>query len=528
MSGNDSDHHVTLSGSPLRIADVVAVARAGRTVALADDTRAAMERSRAAVHEAIAEGRPVYGVSTGFGALADVAISPEDRAALQVNLLRSHAAGVGPPLPDDVVRAALLLRAQALARGYSGVRPIVVERLIDLLNARIHPVVPEQGSVGASGDLAPLAHLALPLIGEGQVRWRDEVLPAENALAEAGITPITLEAKEALALINGTQIITALLALAVADSERLLRAAEIAAAMSFEALGGDPAALAAQVHQIRPHAGQVATAARMRNLLERDGTLPRPRRGAVQDAYTLRCIPQVIGPVRDALEHVRQAVEIEINAVTDNPLCFPDDTGVVSGGNFHGHPVALPADYLKVAVASLGTFTERRIASLVDPRSSRLPAFLVPEPGINSGFMIAQYVAASLASENKTLAHPASVDSIPTSADIEDFNSMGTTAARHLARVVANTETIVAIEVLCAAQALDLSEREPWGIGTQAAYRAVRAQIPFLERDGPPLHQLIETARDLIRSGTLQQAVDAALVQSPGSATAQEIEEGGV
>lgn len=528
MSASSNDHAVALNGDALQIRDVVAVAREGRAVVLGADARAAMERSRAAVLAALEADRPVYGVSTGFGALSNVTISSEDRAALQVNLLRSHAAGVGVPLPDDVVRAALLLRAQALARGYSGVRPVVVQHLLALLNAKIHPVVPEQGSVGASGDLAPLAHLALPLIGEGQVRCGGTVQPAATALTAAGISPLVLEAKEALALINGTQIITALLTLAVADTERLVRAAEIAAAMSFEALGGNPAALAAPIHQLRPHPGQVSVAARMRVLLERDGRLPPPRGASVQDPYTLRCIPQVVGPVRNVLGHVRQAVAIEINAVTDNPLCFPDEPGVVSGGNFHGHPVALPADYLKVAVASLGTFTERRIASLVDPRTSNLPAFLVPEPGINSGFMIAQYVAASLASENKTLAHPATVDSIPTSADIEDFNSMGTTAARHLARVVANTETIVAIEVLLAAQALDLARHEPWGAGTQAAHRFVRDRIPFLERDGPLIYELIDAAREMVRSGALQQAVDAALFQPADQDESQHTEGDGV
>ncbi|MDI3339220.1 MAG: histidine ammonia-lyase [Sphaerobacter sp.] len=514
MTTKHGSDAVVVGGRPLRIPDVVAVARHSRRVHLAPEARAAMERSRAAVIRALHDDRPVYGVSTGFGALANVRISPDDRAALQVHLLRSHAAGVGEPLPDEVVRAAMLLRAQAVARGYSGVRPVVVERLLDLLNADIHPIVPDQGSVGASGDLAPLAHLALPLIGEGHVRVQGTVQPAASALQAAGIAPLVLEAKEALALINGTQIITALLALAVADTQGLLRAAEIAAAMSFDALGGHPTALAAPVHQVRPHPGQVSTAARLRALLQRDGCLPRATRDAVQDPYTLRCIPQVLGPVRGALESVQETVHIEINAVTDNPLCFPDDTGVVSGGNFHGHPVALASDYLKLAVASLGTFTERRIASLVDPRSSGLPAFLTPSPGLHSGLMLAQYVAASLAAENKVLAHPSSVDSIPTSADIEDFNSMGTTAARHLARVVANTETIVAIEVLCAAQAIDLTGRPPWGVGTEAAYRVVRSRIPFLDGDDRPLHELIGTARDLVHSGTLQHAVEAALGES--------------
>lgn len=499
-----------LGGHPLRVSDVVAVARANAPVQLAPGALKRIERGRAVVTRALEAGEPIYGVTTGFGALASEVISPEKRAQLQVNLLRSHAAGVGAPLPTEVVRAALLLRAQALAQGYSGVRPVIVERLIDLLNAGIHPVVPEQGSVGASGDLAPLAHLALPLIGEGLVEHQGSVQPAGEALAAAGIEPVTLAEKEALALINGTQIIAALAALATADTARLLRAAEIAAALSFEALNGHTAAFAPVIHQVRPHPGPVAVAARMRVLLERNGVLPPSRADTIQDPYTLRCIPQVIGPVRNALAHVRQGVQIELNAVTDNPLCFPEGDVVLSGGNFHGHPLALQCDYLKTAVASLGAFTERRIARLIDPAASGLPAFLVEEPGINSGFMLAQYTAASLASENKVLAHPASVDSIPTSANVEDYNSMGTIVARNLSRVVANTQSIVAIELLCAAQALDLRKQRPWGNGTTAAYHLLRSRIPFLAQDGPLLHEFIEAATELIRSGELQRVVDEA------------------
>ncbi len=506
---------VEVGARPLTVDDVVAVARGGARARLTDAAREAIERGREVVVRALEEGRPVYGVTTGFGALSDVPIPAEDRERLQRNLLRSHASGTGAPLPDDVVRAALLLRARALAQGYSGVRPIVVERLLDLLNAGIHPVVPAQGSVGASGDLAPLAHLSLPLIGEGQVRVDGRVQDGREALRAAGIEPLVLEAKEALALINGTQIMASLAALAVADSQRLIAAAEIAVALSFEALEGHPEAYAPELQGLRPHPGQIAVADRLRALLATDGPAKRLARRPIQDAYTLRCAPQVLGPIRSAIDHARATIEVEVNAVTDNPLCFPDTGEIVSGGNFHGHPVALVCDYLKTAIASLGTYAERRIASLVDSRSSGLPAFLTPAPGLNSGYMIAQYVAASLASESKVLAHPASVDSIPTSADIEDFNSMGTTAARHLAQVVANTTRIVAIELLCAAQALDLAGRRPLAPATAAAYDAIRQQVPFLTSDDRSIHDLIERAAALIAEGALEDAVEATLAAPP-------------
>lgn len=516
----EGDHPaVEIGGEPLRVHDVVLVARERRRADLSAQARAAIERGRGVVTAALESGQAVYGVTTGFGALKNVQISAPDQSRLQHNLLRSHAVGTGTPLPDDVVRAALLLRAHALAQGYSGVRPVIVERLLDLLNANLLPVVPSQGSVGASGDLAPLAHLALPLIGEGQLRVDGEVVPASQALAAAKIEPLTLEAKEALALINGTQIITSVAALALHDSAQLLRAAEIAAALTFEALDGNPAAFAPQVHQLRPHPGQMAVAARMRVLLERDGQMPPRDPRNIQDAYSIRCIPQVIGPIRNALSHARQTMQIEINAVTDNPLCFPDTGEVISGGNFHGHPLALMCDAVKTAIASLGVFTERRIASLVDERSSGLPAFLVPNPGLNSGMMIAQYTAASLASENKVLAHPASCDSIPTSADVEDYNSMGTIAARHLAQVVANTTRIVAIELVCAAQALDLRGRPPWGSGLERAYRLIRSRVPFMANDDRPLHELVDAALDLITSGELHAVVDADGPETGGTNT---------
>ena len=505
------DAPVEVGGKPLDVDTVAEVARGGRTARLAGGAEAQIERGRAVVERALADERMVYGVSTGLGALSDTRLSGEERVTLQANLLRSHAAGTGEPLPDDAVRAALLLRAHALAQGYSGVRPLVVRRLLELLAADIVPIVPSQGSVGASGDLAPLAHLALPLIGGGRVRVHGVERRSVDALAAAGLAPIALEAKEALALINGTQITCALATLAIVDAAGLLDVAEVAAAMSFEALGGHASALAASIQRLRPHPGQLAVAARLRALLSRDGSLPAGGRRAVQDRYTLRCIPQVLGPIREAINHVRRTVEVEINSVTDNPLCFPDSDEILSGGNFHGHPLALACDYLTAAIASLGSFTERRIYTLVDPDTSGLPAFLTPLPGTNSGFMLAQYVAASLAAENKVLAHPASVDSIPTSAGIEDYNSMSTTAARHLSRVVANSTRIVAIELLCAGQALDLRGNPTSGTGTSAAHDVLRQRVPFLERDDREMHELISASESVIRSGEIQAAIRNAL-----------------
>ena len=502
---------VEIGSRPLGIADVVAVARGKASVVLTASTRDVIARGRTVVDRAVASGNLVYGVSTGLGALSDTRISADDRQILQANLLRSHAAGTGAPFADDVVRAALLLRAHALALGYSGVRPVVVERLLALLNAGIVPLVPCQGSVGASGDLAPLAHLALPLVGEGRVRVGGVEMAAGAALAAAGLSPLTLEAKEALALINGTQITAAVAALAVHDAETLFEVAQIAAAMSFDALGGHVDALSDQIQRLRPHPGQMAVAGRMRELLSRGGTPPVGGRRAVQDRYSLRCIPQVLGPVLDALGHVRRTVEVEINSVTDNPLCFPDSGEVISGGNFHGHPLALTCDYLAVAVASLGAFTERRIFTLVDPAASGLPAFLTPSPGTNSGFMIAQYVAASLASENKVLAHPASVDSIPTSAGIEDYNSMSTIAARHLAQIVDNVARIVAIELVCAGQALDLQPGDIRSTAVSAAHGALRRRVAFLPADDREMHTVIGAALDALWSGEMPSAVRDAL-----------------
>jgi histidine ammonia-lyase len=517
---------VVLTGADLTVADVEAVARAGAPAALDVHARARMEEARAVIEELLADGAVVYGVTTGFGDLATTFVEPARSAELQEHLLMSHAVGVGVPFPREVVRAMLLLRANTLALGHSGCRPVVVDRLVAFLEQGLHPVVPEQGSVGASGDLAPLAHLALPLIGRGQVELHGQVLPALLALREVGVEPLRLEAKEGLALLNGTQMMSAIGALLLADADRLVRTASVAAAMSVEALLGTDVAYAAAYQLARPHPGQVAVAAEMRHLLRESG-LQRSHHASehkVQDPYSLRCVPQVHGAVRDALDHLRRVLDIELNSATDNPLVFPgggvadEDTlatgggRVISGGNFHGEPIALALDFAKLALAELGSISERRTALLVDPRlNGGLPAFLVQSSGIDSGMMVYQYTAAALVSENKVLAHPASADSIPTSANQEDHVSMGSIAARHARRVLEHVERIVSIELVVAAQALDLrlaiaggapddtAAAEP-GAGVREAHRRIRGRVAHLGEDREPGPDLA-AALELVHAG---------------------------
>lgn len=497
----------------LRLEDVERVSRGRQRVALTDNARTRMETSRALIERMIRSGDAIYGVTTGFGSRSDTRISPEELTAIQARTLRSHAAGAGEPLPEDVVRAAMFLRANMLAQGYSGVRPLLAEQLLALLNLDLTPLVPAKGSVGASGDLAPLAHLSLPLIGEGLLRLDGHVLPATDALDSVGLEPIELSAKEASSLVNGTEISLALAALAVADALRLQEAAEIAAAMTFQAIGGHSTAYREDLQSLRPHPGQVRTAARLRSLLQTEGGhLPSPGRRPIHDIYTLRCVPQVLGAVRTALEQALDVIEVELNSVTDNPVCIVESGEVLSGGNFHGHPLAVTCDSLKIAVASMGVFSERRIASLLDPRSSGLPELPTPSAEGNSGFLLSQYVAASLASENKVLAHPASVDSITTSAGAENYSSMSATAARHLRLVVSNTFRIIAIELACAAQALDLTAGEAdWGLGVRAAHRAIREEVPFLRSDSVVLGDLLGRVEELIRGGIVQSVTNESL-----------------
>jgi histidine ammonia-lyase len=537
---------VVLTGADLTIADVEAVARGDAVARLDVHARARMDESRAVVERLVAAGEVVYGITTGFGDLAGTHIPPADARQLQENLLVSHAVGVGAPLPRDVVRAMLLLRANTLALGHSGCRPLVVDRILAFLEAGIHPVVPSQGSVGASGDLAPLAHLALLLIGRGEVELGGQVMPGLLALRETGIEPLTLEAKEGLALLNGTQLMSALGALLLADADRLARTASVAAAQSVEALLATDVPFAAVYQLARPHPGQIAVAAEMRHLL-RDSGLMASHHGSshkVQDPYSLRCVPQVHGAVRDALDYLGRVLDVELNSATDNPLIFPEGgaaaadvaaTGgglVISGGNFHGEPIALALDFAKLAIAELGAISERRIALLLDARlNGGLPPFLAPASGLNSGMMLLQYTAAALASENKVLVHPASADSIPTSANQEDHVSMGPIAGRHARDVLANVERILAIELLVGAQALDLRLALTEGVarsaagatpgpvpgrGVAEAHRRIRSVIAPLLVDRE-MGADIAAARALVNSGELAGLVEAPRAATPGA-----------
>jgi histidine ammonia-lyase len=469
------------------------------------------------VEQLVAGGEVVYGVTTGFGAFKDRTITEEQSALLQRNLLFSHSVGVGPPLPEDVVRATMLIRANTFAKGYSGIRPRTIQGLLDLLNRAVHPIIPAQGSVGASGDLAPLAHMALVLIGEGEAILSGQCMSGAEALRRAELEPVTLAAKEGVALINGTSVMTAIGSLALEQAAMLLRTADVVAALGFEALGASMNALDARLHRARAHPGQGHCAAHMEAILEGSGFVRSGKDPCVQDAYTLRCVPQVHGAVYGVTWHVRDVLEIELNAATDNPLIFQQGEGYVAipGGNFHGEPVALAMDYLSVALADLGNMCERRIARLLDPATNggMLPPFLTEQGGLNSGFMMVQYTAAALASENKVLAHPASADSIPTSANAEDHVSMGTTAARKARQVVEHLETIIALELLCAAQGIDFrlrgSPSQHLGRGTQAAYDVLRQAVPFLAGDDF-MYPHVQNAKRLVCEGRIAQAAEEA------------------
>jgi histidine ammonia-lyase len=475
---------VLLDGEQLTLEDVERVACRGASVALCPEARPKVLAARAVIENALAAERKIYGVSTGFGPLSDVLINGEDRDALQANLLRSHALGTGNPMGVAETRATILLRANVLAKGHSGVRPEIIELLCALLNRRIHPVIPERGSVGASGDLAPLAHLALVLIGEGEAFYEGQRLPGAEALRHAGLSPVALKAKEGLALINGTCGLTGIGALAYARSVRLVQLADVAGAMTLEALRGSFVPFDARLQAVRPHPGQIATADNLRRLLqESEINLSHKDCGKIQDSYTLRCIPQVHGAVRDALGFAGAVLAREVNAATDNPLVFPDSKAVLSGGNFHGHPVAVAMDLVAVALAGLCGFVERRIERLVNPQLSELPAFLVEASGLNSGFMMAQISAAALVAEARLLASPASVQSIPTSGNKEDFVSMGWLAAVKAAQVADRLATILALEFLCATQGLDFLRPLRAGRGPHAAYKCLRRAVPHLTAD---------------------------------------------
>jgi histidine ammonia-lyase len=500
---------VLLTGNDLTFAQLYAVALRGETVGLAPAAVERMNASRGVVERLVASGERAYGINTGFGKLASVRISPEQVRQLQVNLVRSHASGVGAPLTETETRALMVLRANALAKGLSGVRPRVVETLCQMLNAKVHPVIPSQGSVGASGDLAPLAHLAHVIIGEGQAVFRDETSSGNEAMKRAGITPLELEAKEGLSLLNGTQGMLALLSLALHEADILVDSADVAASLSLDALRGSPGAFDARIMHARAYAGAATTARNLAHL--NDGSQIRESHRAaekdprVQDAYSLRCTPQVHGAVRDSLTQAREIAAVELNSATDNPLVFVghgNDGDIVSGGNFHGQPLAMAADQVAIALATLGGIVERRVEQMTNPLTSMLPAFLTPEPGLNSGFMIAQVTAAALTSENKALATPHSVDSISTSGNQEDYVSMGMSGARRLDRMLNNLRNTIAIELLCACQGIDLLAPLKTGKLATKAYEAVRAKSRMLSVDRP-LAADIESVAISIANGAI-------------------------
>lgn len=499
---------VILDGETLSLEQVVAVARYGAKVDLHPIAKEKVLKSRLFVDDLIEGNKTIYGINTGFGMFSNVLISKEDTKKLQRNLIMSHATGVGDPLPPEVVRVIMLLRANALAKGFSGIRLTTLEMLLKVLNAEIIPIVPEKGSLGASGDLAPLAHMVLVLIGEGEAFNRGRRMSGQEALAQVGIEPVVLEGKEGLALINGTQVMTAIAALAVWDAEILWESANITAALSFEALEGILDAFDPKIHAVRPHKGQVDVAQQIRTLTAGSTFIAGEHRPRVQDAYALRCIAQVHGSSGDAVTYVKKVVEVEMNSATDNPLIFPEEKQVLSGGNFHGQPLALAMDFLGIAVAELANIAERRLERLVNPNLSGLPAFLTPDGGLNSGFMIVQYSAASLVSENKILAHPASVDSIPSSANQEDHVSMGTIAARKARSIIENTAQVLGMELLAACQGVDLrngKEEQQLGKGSEGAYRILRSKVDMLREDRV-MYLDIAVAKELVSSGKLVKA----------------------
>lgn len=493
---------IQIDGEHLTLAQLLDAALRGCRAEIAPAAGERMKASRAVVERVVESGATVYGVNTGFGKLASVRISREQIQELQLNLVRSHACGVGAPLSEAETRAMLLLRANAIAKGFSGVRPIVAETLCAMLNAGVHPVIPCQGSVGASGDLAPLAHLALVAIGEGEAVYHGKRMTGGDALGAAGIAPLTLQAKEGLALLNGTQGMLALLALGLHDAEVAVDTADVAAALSLDALRGSPAAFDQRIAKVRPFAGHATTAGNVERL-NRGSEIRESHRSTekdprVQDPYSLRCAPQVHGAVRDSLAQLRATVEVELNSATDNPLVFADSGQVISGGNFHGQPLAMAADQLAVALATLGGISERRIEQMTNPATSQLPAFLVREPGVNSGFMILQIAAAALASEMKPLAAPHSVDSIPTSANQEDYVSMGMGGARRLQPMVTNLRNILSIELLCACQGIDFLAPLRTGAEAQRAYDIVRGLSKSVEHDRSLAPDIEAVARAIV------------------------------
>lgn len=501
---------VVIDGQNLTIDQVMEVSRFGYHVALSDLSKERIDTAKRFVDELVDSKKVVYGITTGFGKFSDVVISKDETKDLQRNLIISHACGIGNPFSEEVVRAIMLLRVNNLAKGHSGVREKTIQTLVDMLNLGVHPIIPEKGSLGASGDLAPLSHMVLVMLGLGEATYKGMRLPGDEAMRQAGIETIELTSKEGLALINGTQVMTAVGTITAYEAIQILKLSDISAAMTVEALNGIIDAYDPRLHQVRPHQGQIDTAANMLRILANSQLTTRQGELRVQDAYSLRCIPQIHGASKDAVNYIVERINIEINSVTDNPILFPEDGVVFSGGNFHGQPMALPFDFMAIALAEVANVSERRIERLVNPQLSGLPAFLTPFGGLHSGFMIAQYAAAALVSENKVLAHPASVDSIPSSANQEDHVSMGTIAARKAMEILYNVQNVIAIELLCAAQAIDFNDASKLGVGTKIAYDVIRASVSKIEEDRV-MHIDFNKIYDIIKSNKIVNEVEQVL-----------------
>jgi histidine ammonia-lyase len=507
------NREILLTGNDLTLEELVLVAREGYKVSLSEEAKKNVLESRKIIDDIVENEKVVYGVTTGFGEFCNVSISKEDCKTLQENLIRSHACGYGPKFSTDIVRAIMLTRANALSKGYSGIRIETLNTLISMLNAGVHPQIPEKGSLGASGDLAPLAHMVLPMLGLGEAEYKGEIMSGKEAMDKAGVPVIQLDAKEGLALINGTQVLTSTGALAVYDAIELLKVGDIAAALTMEALRGITDAFDARTHVIRAHEGQMATARNILKLVEGSTYVTRQAELRVQDAYSLRCVPQIHGASKDTIDYVKRKVEIEINSVTDNPI-ITREGDVISGGNFHGEPMAQPFDFLGIGAAEIANISERRLERLINHQLNDLPAFLAKHGGLNSGFMITQYAAAALVSENKILAHPASVDSIPSSANQEDLVSMGTIAARKARDIVDNAKRVLATEMMAACQAIDFRADKGFelGKGTKEAYKVIREALDFIEYDTDiQMYKELDKATELITSGKLLKAVEEAV-----------------
>jgi len=491
---------VILDGNSLTLEDFIRIVRGGFRVELSEEAMKRVEKARSFVDRFVQEEKVVYGITTGFGKFSDVVISSEEAKELQRNLIISHSCGVGNPLQEEAAKGIMVLRINALAKGFSGIRPSTLNTLVQMVNNNVNPVIPEKGSLGASGDLAPLAHMVLVMIGEGEAYYNGQRMPGAKAMEMAGIETVELTSKEGLALINGTQVMTSIGALALYDAIMLAKTADIAASLTIEALNGITDAFDPKVHNARGHLGQINSADNLLKILKGSSMTTRQGEMRVQDPYSLRCTPQIHGATKDALEFIKSKVETEMNAATDNPLIFTEEEEVISGGNFHGQPIALPFDFLGIAIAELANISERRLERLVNPAlSNGLPAFLTRKGGVNSGFMIVQYSAAALVSENKVLAHPASVDSIPSSANQEDHVSMGTIGARKARDILENTKKVIAMELMGACQAIDIRGKSGLGMGTEEAYRIIRDRITTLENDRI-MYTDINMAEEIVQS----------------------------